>query len=143
MPLPGGRLPVDSAGRVESDAEQFQGPGLGIVAELDVATHQLRIALERIAVTAAARRADAHPVARLKRNVLLLGKVFWDMRLTVAVDRHRVDRAVGAAVRALRPEAAMIHDEGRARLAAQELHLVGEAEAAAVLSAPPEPSRNA
>ena len=45
-----------------------------------------------------------------------------------------VDHAVAAADCALRAEAAVIHDEGRTRLAAQDLDLIGEAEAAALLA---------
>ena len=46
--------------------------------------------------------------------------------------RTTFGRAVLAAERALRAEAAVVHDEGGAGVAAQELDLVVEAEAAAV-----------
>ena len=56
------------------------------------------------------------------------------MRDAVAHDRDDIDHAVLAAEHALRTGAAVIHDEGGARLAAQQLHLVGEPEAAAMLA---------
>ena len=55
--------------------------------------------------------------------------------MTVLLPRCRrtdVAAALAAALNAWRTEAAVIHDEGRARLAAQELDLIVHAEAAAV-----------
>src|SRR5690606_38514228 len=53
-----------------------------------------------------------------------------------AVDAHTVRRAVAAAERALRADAAVVHDEGGARLAASQAHRIVDAEAAAPLAGP-------
>ena len=63
-------------------------------------------------------------------------------RLAAAMHAHDIGRAVAAALHAGRTEAAVVHDEGGARLPAQQLHLIVHAEAAA-LRCPPRPSPRA
>src|SRR5690606_39672604 len=79
-------------------------------------------------------RADAHAVSCLQRYVLFLGQVGRYVRLAVPEHDHLVDGAVASTQNALRPETAVVHDEGGPRLSAQQLHLIGQAEAGAMLA---------
>ena len=85
-----------------------------------------------IAITPAARRHYLDPVPGREPDLLILRKVLGDQGRARAVDAHNIRRAVHAAPHAGRAEAAVVHDEGGARFAAQQLHLVVDAEAAAV-----------
>ena len=63
-----------------------------------------------------------------------LDRCSGDRHRAVAVDAHDVGCAVRPAQHARRTETAVVHHEGGARVAAQQLHLVVHAEAAAPLT---------
>src|SRR5256885_2105007 len=98
-----------------SDLERHAvvAPGIfdGEVAARDVATHELGIAPERIAVAAAARRAHVHGVAGAHADVLVLGPVRRAIRGALALDDDVVGGAVPAAEEPGWPEASVIHEE--------------------------------
>ena len=108
-----------------------------VVAAADVARDQRR----RRARTD--RRSRRRPASSPRRGRRRCSGMSWSfdrcsgiMRLAAAVHAHHVGRAVAAAPHARRAEAAVVHDERGARLAAQQLHLVVHAEAAALRARP-------
>ena len=95
--------------------------GLGgtVALEAHVFGDGFGIAFCRIALTAAARRAHAHPIAGRESNILFLGEMFGDMGDAVPGDLNPVGPAIPATKHALRPGAAVIHHKAGARGAAQ------------------------
>src|SRR5262249_48612425 len=117
-------------------AEQLARLSCGVVAAPHISRHQTYVARPRIAVAASTWRHNLYAVAGAERDVLVLGQVLRHQGLTFPMHADHVGRAVTAAQHARWPEAAVVHDEGGARLAAQQLHLVVHAEAAALRPGP-------
>src|SRR5262249_42615524 len=119
---------------IEHDAETLLGLDAAEIAASHIARDELWGALEGRTEAAAAWRLDGDAVAGSDLDILILGEMRRHVIAAVAPHRHAVQAAGLAAGSALRAEAAMIHDEGGARRAAAEAHLVADAEAAALAS---------
>src|SRR5579883_975662 len=113
-------------------AEQRRSLLRRVISAHDIALDEVGRALAGIAIAAAAGGRDGDAVAGRDADVLILREMRRHVSLAPLLHQHAVDAAIAPAQRTLRADAAVIHDEGGARLAAPEPDLVAEPETAAL-----------